>query len=76
MVGKENKLIPSLRPVEFVKRVEVVEVACGLLKRFKFPSTPSTSSTSSTFFFRKILMEIRNRFNSLVEIEQVVFLIR
>jgi hypothetical protein len=72
MVGKGNKLIPSLRPVEFVRRVEVVEVACGLLKRFKFPSTPSTSSTSLP---SKILMEIRNRFNSLVEIEQVVFLV-
>jgi len=31
MVGKENKLIPSLRPVEFSKSVEGVEVAFGLL---------------------------------------------
>ncbi len=65
MVGLESKLIPTLRPFEVVEEF-----------LSSTPSTPSTSSTSLSLPLSKILMEIRNRFNSLVEIEQIIFLIR
>ena len=51
LIEKGNQWFPfSVEGTEVAKRDEGVEVACGLLKRFKdLTSTPSTPSTPSTF---------------------------